>query len=1171
MDFNLKSPFEPKGSQPEAIKKLLSNFSNKKNSQTLLGVTGSGKSLDFNETVFIKDKEGRIKKIKIGEFVENNLLTPKRINDTDYQKVSSTFRIMSFNPNTFAVEECEIEEISKHKEDELYEIILDDYSKIKVTKDHNCFKFEDCKFVLSKTEDLKEGDYLPTSMVFPIGKGVKNINMMDYNPKSKIDIFGLIDAGLIKEKQLKEFFKGRERAYNWKVIQILNHGKMKGIWSEQYYELCEELGIDITKVGKYAKIISKKKQTSIKITVPIGENFLTFMGLYVSEGHNAKKYILISNSNKALQQKCIAFWDSLGLRHHIRNKNDVQYTSTKMANFFQIFGSIAQNKQMPSLIYTLSNKQLSIFLRAVFDGDGWVEKNAVLIVSASEQLVYDIKNVLLRFGITSRITHKRLKNKYSKNTYYYLSISGKANIVLFSKHISFSIDYKKTKLKKAIRENENTNVDFIPNCGKFISKIRIRYDLYQKDLAKIMKCERSYISMIESEKRSPSKKIFRKLVTWLTKKDKKFSYLKNITNYNFRKIISINKVKSSNGYVYDFSVKNNETFMAGSGNIFVHNTFTMANIIQSLKLPTLVLAHNKTLAAQLYNEFKEFFPENRVEYFVSYYDYYQPESYLPQKDQYIEKDAAINPKLELLRMSSTASLMSRKDVIVVASVSCIYGLGDPKNYKNLGIAIEKGMKMTRNELLGKLIAMQYERNDTELMPGRFRVRGDVIDIIPGYYEEIIRVEMFGNEVENITEIKKTENIQVDTFNYFYLYPARHFVVPESAKAHAIDSIKEELKDALPKLGDLEAHRLKKRTMYDIEMIQETGYCKGIENYSRHFDKRHEGEKPYVLLDYFPDDFLMIIDESHQTIPQLHAMYKGDRSRKQSLVDYGFRLPSAFDNRPLKFNEFEKYMKRVMFVSATPSHYEFDNSSDVVEQIIRPTGLVDPEIELRKTENQVSDIVEEIRKTNAMGNRTLITTLTKKLAEELSEYLAAKKIKTRYLHSEVYTLERTEIIRELRLGIFDVLVGINLLREGLDIPEIGLIGILDADKEGFLRDERSLIQTIGRAARNPESKVILYADKITYSIRKAVEETTRRRDIQNAYNKDHGITPQKMIKPIKEKVVDIKDTKSIPKKDIPNMIIELDARMKDAAERLNFEEAIAIRDRIRELEKRASEK
>jgi excinuclease ABC subunit B len=604
--------------------------------------------------------------------------------------------------------------------------------------------------------------------------------------------------------------------------------------------------------------------------------------------------------------------------------------------------------------------------------------------------------------------------------------------------------------------------------------------------------------------------------------------------------------------------------VTGSG-----KTFSLANVIAQLNKPTLVIAHNKTLAAQLYNEFREFFPENRVEYFVSYYDYYQPESYLPHKDQYIEKDAAINPKLEQMRLSATASILSRRDVIVVASVSCIYGLGNPANYKNLSVSLEKGMKISRQKLLSSLVAMQYERNDTELMPGRFRVRGDTIDVIPGYYDDIIRIQMWGDQVEKILEVKKTENTPTEEFDYFYLYPARHFVVPDSTMQSALDSIKEELEEVYPTLEVIEKHRLRKRTMYDLEMIKETGYCKGIENYSRHFDKRKPGEKPYCLLDYFPDDFLMIIDESHQTIPQLHAMYNGDRTRKKSLVDYGFRLPSAYDNRPLKFEEFAGYMKEVIFVSATPAQYELSLSDDVVEQIIRPTGLVDPAVEIRPTESQVKDIMEEITKTIKKGHRTLITTLTKKLAEELSEYLAARHIKTRYLHSEVHTLERTEIIRQLRLGIYDVLVGINLLREGLDIPEVGLIGILDADKEGFLRDERSLIQTIGRAARNSESNVILYADRMTDSIKRAVRETDRRRNQQLEHNKKHGITPQQIIKPIKEKVVEIKDTKSIPKAEIPNIIIELEAQMKEAAENLNFEEAIAIRDRIAELEKRIS--
>jgi excinuclease ABC subunit B len=605
--------------------------------------------------------------------------------------------------------------------------------------------------------------------------------------------------------------------------------------------------------------------------------------------------------------------------------------------------------------------------------------------------------------------------------------------------------------------------------------------------------------------------------------------------------------------------------VTGSG-----KTFTMANVIGQVQRPTLVIAHNKTLAAQLWNEFKEFFPENRVEYFVSYYDYYQPESYIPQKDQYIEKDAQINPKIEQLRLSATASLLSRNDVIVVASVSCIYGLGRPEHYRNMGFEIKVGDRLPRKEILERLVASQYERNDIELMPGRFRVKGDTIDLIPGYFNNIIRIEMFGDEIERIVEMDKNSGEIKEKMAYFYLFPARHYVIPEHIQKKAIENIREELADRLPHLGMLESHRLEQRTLYDLEMIEETGSCKGIENYSRHFDFRKPGEKPYCLLDYFPDDFLMIIDESHQTIPQLHGMYRGDRSRKQALVEYGFRLPSAFDNRPLMFPEFERYMKNVVFVSATPGDYELSHSSLVVEQIIRPTGLVDPAVEVRKTAGQVKDVIGEIRSTIERGDRVLLTTLTKKLAEELTEYLAEQRIRARYLHSEINTLERTEIIRQLRLGRFDVLVGINLLREGLDIPEVGFIGILDADKEGFLRDARSLIQIIGRAARNVNSRVILYADTLTGSIREALAETERRRTLQVAYNQSHGITPQTIKKPVREKEVDLKDTKHIPKVEIPNMIVELDAEMHRAAKNLDFEAAIVIRDRIRNLEARLGE-
>lgn len=599
--------------------------------------------------------------------------------------------------------------------------------------------------------------------------------------------------------------------------------------------------------------------------------------------------------------------------------------------------------------------------------------------------------------------------------------------------------------------------------------------------------------------------------------------------------------------------------VTGSG-----KTFTIANVIEEYQKPVLVLAHNKTLAAQLYNEFKEFFPENRVEYFVSYYDYYQPESYLPQKDQYIEKDAQINPKIEQMRLAATASLLSRNDVIVVASVSAIYGLGNPENFENLGFELKTGDRIRRNDLLMKLVDILFERNDTELMPGRFRVRGDTIDLIPGYFNNIIRIELFGDEIERISEVDRNTGEILGSMKYFFVYPARHYVIPEEEKAAAIEAIKAELGERLPALGPLEAHRLKQRTLYDIEMIEETGSCKGIENYSRHFDGRAEGEKPFCLLDYFPEDFLLVVDESHQTLPQVRGMYNGDRSRKTSLVDYGFRLPSAYDNRPLVFSEFEEYMKHVIFVSATPGIYEEEHSLNIVEQIIRPTGLVDPLVEIRPVKGQMADVLEEIGKTTGKGDRVLLTTLTKKLAEELTDYLASKKIKTRYLHSDINTIERTEIIRELRLGIFDVLVGINLLREGLDIPEVGFIGILDADKEGFLRDSRSLIQIIGRAARNANSHVVLYADNMTDSIKKAVSETERRRNMQVEYNRLHGIVPVTIKKPIREKEVDIRDIKHIPKAEIPNLIIELEADMDAAAEALDFERAIVLRDRIKKL-------
>ena len=601
--------------------------------------------------------------------------------------------------------------------------------------------------------------------------------------------------------------------------------------------------------------------------------------------------------------------------------------------------------------------------------------------------------------------------------------------------------------------------------------------------------------------------------------------------------------------------------ITGSG-----KTFVMANVIQSLQRPTLILAHNKTLAAQLYTELKELFPKNRVEYFISYYDYYQPESYIPTTDTYIEKDSSVNEQIEKMRLHAVSSLISRKDTIVVASISCIYGIGNPQDFSSMSVVLKEGAKISRQKLLHSLVEIQYERNEQSLEPGKFRVRGDTIDVIPAYEDNIVRVEIEGDAIRSIKEVRLLTGDVLGRIGEISIYPARQFVVPAEKQHAALEGIRKELQQQLPKLPALEAQRLEKKVNYDLEMIQEMGYCNGIENYSRHFDERKEGEPPYVLIDYFPKDFLLIIDESHQTIPQSRAMYNGDYMRKKNLIDFGFRLPSAFDNRPLKFEEFEKKMGTTLFVSATPAEYELSHSKQEVDLITRPTGLLDPVVELRPIEGQMKYLMEQAKKTIANNNRVLITTLTKKMAEDLTDFLAKEGFKVRYLHSEIESLQRIELIRQLRAKEFDILVGINLLREGLDIPEVATIFILDADKEGFLRDTRSLIQTIGRASRNVDGKVVLFADKRTGSIDEAVRITERRRLLQMKYNKKYNITPKTIIKRIEEKKGTIKGIKHLGKSDIEKELISMDAQMKHYAENLEFEKAIEMRDAIEEMKK-----
>ena len=619
--------------------------------------------------------------------------------------------------------------------------------------------------------------------------------------------------------------------------------------------------------------------------------------------------------------------------------------------------------------------------------------------------------------------------------------------------------------------------------------------------------------------------------------------------------------------------------VTGSG-----KTFAMANIIQRVKKPTLVLAHNKTLAAQLYSEFKEFFPENAVEYFVSYYDYYQPEAYVAHSDTYIEKDASINDEIDKLRHSATAAILERNDTIIISSVSCIYGLGDPKDYKELMLSLRPGMVRDRDDIIKRLVEIQYERNDVNFIRGTFRVRGDILEIFPASNDEkAIRIEFFGDEIDRITEIDYLTGKVVGQRNHVVIFPASHYVTTPERIERAIGSIEEELDQAIKdfKAQDklLEAQRIEQRTKYDIEMLREIGFCQGIENYSRHITGRAKGEKPYTLMDFFPEDYLIIVDESHVTIPQVRGMYAGDRSRKKSLIENGFRLESAYDNRPLNFEEFESNIHQVLFTTATPGPYEMEHTDVFAEQIIRPTGLLDPTISVRPVENQIDDLIVEINKNVEKGERVLITTLTKKMSEDLTKYLLEAGIKVKYMHSDIVTLERTEIIRDLRLGKFDVLVGINLLREGLDIPEVSLVAILDADKEGFLRSETSMIQTIGRAARNANGRVIMYADRVNDSMQRAISETERRRSIQMAYNEKHGIVPKTIQKGVRDSIeatkiaeevesYDVNDVRNLKDEaEISQAIIVLKSEMMAAAENLEFEKAAELRDKIMILEKK----
>jgi len=1215
--FVLKSKFRPAGDQPQAIAGLLKSLKKKRRYQTLLGVTGSGKSVAGNTRVLIK-RAGAITIESIGELIDKLFfLFPEKsryFNDTeiifcDELPLKQRFETYSFDPETKQPSWKPVNQITRHQSPKkLFKIKTSCGRELDVTGDHNFYALRDGELSLLPSANLKIKDYLPLplkldgsetsfdSLYLPNCFG-KNLKFYISLPNFKI---------------VWQSCKNEARALlsPAKIFNILNHGERVSL------PTYKKLKAIIPSLKKGATIGVYGKDYQSPLALKITGDLLRLFGYYIAEGHGDPKYFIISSADPEIISDSSDALKSLGLKlTHRTGSCDYQISSKFWSIFFgELCGQNSHNKRLPKFWTQLSNQQLAELLKAYFSGDGGINGNEITCTTASKTLGSDIMYALMRFGIIARTRERKIKipNTKKRGTYWEIHISGQKFLKIFQEKIGFTLIRKNKKLKEIIKPEHNTNVDLIP-LTSWWKKIRVSLRATQKQIAIECGFNRSFLSMVEHGKRMPSRQVARQMFVCMEKfglKNRDETILseiadkKNLLNLFWTPIKNISTIKPEK-YVYDFSVQNNETFLAGFGGLFVHNTFTMANIIEKIQKPTLIISHNKTLAAQLAAEFEEFFPQNAVHYFVSYYDYYQPEAYIPRTDTYIEKDTQINEEIDRLRNAATQSLLSRKDVLIVASVSCIYGLGNPANYLELSLNVKKGQSLKRDKLIRRLTDLQFHRNDIDLQRATYRVQGDVVEIILSSEDTIIRMDFFGDVLENIERLDAISGHKIENLDEFTIFPAKHFVTPEDKLKEATENIRLELTDRLTELKGqgkiLEAARLEQRTNFDLEMLTNTGFVAGIENYSRVLEGREPGSPPSTLIDYFPDDFLLFLDESHQTVPQIGAMYEGDKSRKTTLVDYGFRLPSALDNRPLKFNEFEKKINQVIFVSATPASFEIERSltqrsapiyglsgkadksarykDAIVEQIIRPTGLIDPTIEIKPIKNQVDDLIERIKERINKHHRVLVATLTKRMAEELAEYLKEEGIKVQYLHSDVDTFERLEILRDLRLGVYDVLVGINLLREGLDLPEVSLVAILDADKEGFLRSETFFMQMMGRAARHMEGHVVMYADKITGSMKRAIDETTRRRALQEAYNKKHGITPKSIQKAIGDsrmsgsKAVaqatglhDGADVTKMSKEEIKFYVDELQQQMDLAAQNLEFELAARLRDRIAEINK-----
>jgi excinuclease ABC subunit B len=1081
--------------------------------------------------------------------------------------------------------------------------------EIDVTGDHNFWVLRNGTPALIKSAEAQPSDFLPVpDIVTDLRENVESVDILPYLSGTNLSVFAeepildyvaatgtdgfvaaMKEVGVNPSQKLYAMRKGI-RGRGVKVRHFLNLlAKTDGLAGRYTY--------------REIYVGGKREHHRLPARLPLTDSVLSLFGFYVAEGNSQANYLTLSNHHPVIRAKIESSLRELGIPFLVRLSSDYAVSSAALTSLMSVLcGKRAQTKRLPEFWPRLSNGSLGTLLRAYFDGDGTVGYGGeVIATTASRDLASDLAYALKRFGIHARLRRgwKRATNSdHAGGICSYVVISGQADLRLFAEHVSFDHPEKLARLRSFLQRRLDTNVDVVPIEAAALTSLRVGVGLSRKRLAALTGCSRPMISLTEKGTRKPSRPLLVRILDALAAAFRRetvvdFSWwvqwqdMKSLCAVRWVPIKSVTPIDYPHPYVYDLSVPGAETFLAGRGGAFVHNTFSIAQVIERVQRPTMVLAHNKTLAAQLYGEFREFFPKNSVEYFVSYYDYYQPEAYVPSSDTYIEKDSSVNEHIEQMRLSATKALLERPDSIIVATVSSIYGLGDPKAYLSMILHLVRGDKTDQRRLLRRLADMQYTRNELDLTQGTYRVRGDVIDIFPAESErEAVRVELFDDQIDSIALFDPLTGAVSRKVPRFTVYPGTHYVTPRERLIGAVDQVREDLRTRLKDLRDngklLEAQRLEQRTMFDMEMMKEVGYCAGIENYSRYLSGRQAGDPPPCLFDYLPSNALLVIDESHQTIPQLGAMYKGDRSRKEVLVEYGFRLPSALDNRPLKFEEWERLAPQMIFVSATPGKYEAARSAQVVEQLVRPTGLIDPEVEIRPVGTQVDDVLSEINKRVELNERVLITTLTKRMAEDLTEYLHEHGVRVRYLHADIETVERTEIIRDLRLGKFDVLVGINLLREGLDMPEVSLVAILDADKEGFLRSDNSLIQTIGRAARHINGRAILYADRITGSMARAIEETDRRRRKQVEYNTEHGITPrgiQKSVADIMEGARSAAPTPAGRKRGgkgavaapadlrpetIVRQIKKLEAEMFKRARNLEFEQAAKLRDEIDSL-------